>query len=96
MDICHWNVFTTTESIPFRWIIIVMIYMATIILSLSAESFDDRIYAKNVNLSSVQKEMVNNFFIYLNYLLLTIYLLYRCTFVHSKISNDIESNTFIY
>lgn len=33
--------------------------MATIILSLSAESFDDRIYAKNVNISSVQNEMVS-------------------------------------
>lgn len=59
MDICRWNVFTTTDSIPFRWIIIVMIYMASIILSLSAESFDDRIHAQNVNISSVQKEMVS-------------------------------------
>lgn len=33
--------------------------MATIILSLTAESFDDRIYAKNVNISTVQKEMVS-------------------------------------
>lgn len=58
MDICRWNVFNSSESIPFQWIIIVMIYMATIILSLSAESFDGHLYVTNVNKTTVQKEMV--------------------------------------
>lgn len=51
MDICRWTVLSANESISFRWIIIIMIYMATIILCLSSESFDERFYiiAKSVN-----------------------------------------------
>lgn len=59
MDICRWNVFSSAESISFRWIIIVMIYIGMIILCLSAESFNDRIYnTANVNISTIQREMV--------------------------------------
>lgn len=39
MDICRWN---ASETISFRWIIVVMIYMATIVLCLSSDSFDER------------------------------------------------------
>lgn len=57
MDICRWS--TEYRAIPFRWVIIVMIYMATIILSLSAESFDDQMSTTNVSTIAVQKEMVS-------------------------------------
>lgn len=51
MDICRCTVLNANESISFRWIIVVMIYMATIILCLSSESFDERFYivSNNVN-----------------------------------------------
>lgn len=42
MDICRWNVLNANETISFRWIIVVMIYMATIILCLSSDSLDER------------------------------------------------------
>lgn len=52
--------FNTAETISFRWIIIVMIYIGMIVLSLSAESFDNRAYTSpNMNMSTVQKEMVH-------------------------------------
>lgn len=44
MDICRWTVLNANETISFRWIIIVMIYLATIILCLSSEPFDERLY----------------------------------------------------
>lgn len=64
MDISRWTVLNVNESISFRWIIVVMIYAATIILCLSSESFDERFYleANNVNTnesSTVAKEMVS-------------------------------------
>ncbi|XP_055321008.1 uncharacterized protein LOC129577630 [Sitodiplosis mosellana] len=54
MDICRCTVLNANESISFRWIIVVMIYMATIILCLSSESFDERFYilSNNVNNTS--------------------------------------------
>lgn len=54
MDICRWTVLNANESISFRWIIIVMIYMATIILCLSSETFDERFYvvANNDNVNT--------------------------------------------
>lgn len=54
MDICRWNVISVNESISFRWIIIVMIYMATIILCLTSESFDERyhVIANHINTNS--------------------------------------------
>lgn len=66
MDICRWTVLNANESISFRWIIVVMIYMATIILCLSSETFDERFYVvannDNVNTndsSTSTKEMVS-------------------------------------
>lgn len=60
MDICRWTVLNANESISFRWIIVVMIYVATIILCLSSETFDERFYVvannDNVNTNST-KEM---------------------------------------
>lgn len=63
MDICRWNVISANESISFRWIIIVMIYTATIILCLSSDSFDERFHviASNINTNDSTtgiKEMV--------------------------------------
>lgn len=49
MDICRWNFSTSTESISFQWIIIVMLYLATIILSLSTEAVDERLYLSQRN-----------------------------------------------
>lgn len=50
MDICRCTVLSANEPISFRWIIVVMIYMSTIILCLSSESFDERFYEfTNVN-----------------------------------------------
>lgn len=54
MDICRWNVISANESISFRWIIIVMIYMATIILCLTSESFDERLHVLTNHINSNQ------------------------------------------
>lgn len=56
------------ESISFKWIIIVMIYLATIILSLSAESLDERLYVTSMNVTVWEDEMVREitFFFYVN------------------------------
>lgn len=64
MDICRWNIFSSAESISFQWIIIVMLYLATIILSLSAESMDERMYINKQNLTVWEHEMVNTLNIY--------------------------------
>lgn len=61
MDICRWSVFSSVESISFRWIIIVMIYLATIILSLAAETMDKHLFLPNVNSTVIEREMVNHF-----------------------------------
>lgn len=47
MDICRWNVLNASETISFRWIIVVMIYMATIVLCLSSDSFDERTHLES-------------------------------------------------
>ncbi|XP_031629812.1 uncharacterized protein LOC116344999 isoform X2 [Contarinia nasturtii] len=64
MDICRCTVLSANESISFRWIIVVMIYMATIILCLSSESFDKRFYVlsnENTNNTSTSTmDMVHN------------------------------------
>lgn len=68
MDICRWTVLNANESISFRWIIIIMIYMATIILCLSSESIDERFYIitnVNTNDSTTTKEMVRIWWIWL-------------------------------
>lgn len=64
MDISRWTALNANESISFRWIIVIMIYMATIILCLSSESFDERFYvvANNLNTNdsvTSTKEMVS-------------------------------------
>lgn len=54
MDICRCIMLNSNESISFRWIIVVMIYMATIMLCLSSESFDERcyVYSNNVKMNN--------------------------------------------
>lgn len=66
MDICHINLSNASDSVPFRWIIIVMIYIGTIILSLSAESMDERLYLSNFNMTIWEEEMVTKFKVVLN------------------------------
>lgn len=61
MDIIHINLSNGSDSIQFRWIIVVMIYIATILLSLSAESIDERLYLTNFNLTIWEEEMVTTF-----------------------------------
>lgn len=60
MDICRCTVLNANESISFRWIIVVMIYMATIILCLSSESFDERFYilSNNVNTNNTSTSSI--------------------------------------
>lgn len=60
MDICHINIANAPESISFRWIIIAMIYVATIILTLCAETMDEKLYLTNFNLTVLEEEMENN------------------------------------
>lgn len=59
MDICHWNLTTSVDTISFRWIIIVMLYLSTIILSLSAESMDERLYLNQKNSTVWEHESVS-------------------------------------
>jgi len=60
MDIKHISL-TSPGEISFKWIIIIMIYTATLILSLSAESMDERIYLTNFNFTIWEEEMVDLF-----------------------------------
>lgn len=61
MDLCHLDFSKGSEVISFRWIIIAMIYIATIILSLCAESMNDKIYmTKNSNMTMKEEEMESN------------------------------------
>lgn len=59
MDICRINLSNASESIKFKWIIIIMIYLATIILNLSNELLDERLYLLNYNNTKWEVEMVN-------------------------------------
>lgn len=58
MDLCHINLSASSDSIPFRWLIIGMIYIATIILTLSAESMDERLYLSATNVTVWEDKMV--------------------------------------
>lgn len=58
MDICHVDITNAPESISFRWIIIAMIYIATIILTLCAETMDEKLYLTNYNITVFEEEMV--------------------------------------
>lgn len=59
LDLCRLSLSNANETISFRWIIIVIIYLGTIILSLSAESVDERIYLTNFNLTVWEEEVVH-------------------------------------
>lgn len=70
MDICRWNVFTSMESISFQWIIIVMLYLTTIVLSLSAESMDGGMYMNKQNATAWEHGVVRiNIVYYISYIL---------------------------
>lgn len=58
MDICRWSVLGPNESISFRWVIIVMVYMATIILCLTSDSFDERFYGITNNMNTNYSTMI--------------------------------------
>lgn len=61
MNLCHLDFSKGSEVISFRWIIIAMIYIATIILSFCAESMNEKIYmTKNSNITMLKEEMENN------------------------------------
>ena len=60
MDIHHIDMSNASELISFRWIIIVMIYVATIILTLCAETMDENLFVVNLNLSHTTSHMVWN------------------------------------
>lgn len=60
MDLCRMSLSNAAESISFKWIIIVMIYLATIILSLSAESLDERLYVTSMNVTIWEDEIVSH------------------------------------
>ncbi|XP_011204954.2 ras guanine nucleotide exchange factor glfB [Bactrocera dorsalis] len=61
MDICRWDFSNATEFISFRWLIIAMIYIATIILTICSDSIDERLYYNNnANVTLTQEEMYSN------------------------------------
>ncbi|XP_055626874.1 probable serine/threonine-protein kinase MARK-A [Toxorhynchites rutilus septentrionalis] len=61
MDIAHFSLSSTAENnISFRSVIIIMIYAATIILSLSAGSMDERLYLSTSNITVWEEEMETN------------------------------------
>lgn len=41
MDICRWSYGITSTIISFRWLIILMIYIATLILAICTEFMED-------------------------------------------------------
>uniref|UniRef100_A0A1I8P246 Uncharacterized protein n=1 Tax=Stomoxys calcitrans TaxID=35570 RepID=A0A1I8P246_STOCA len=61
MDICRWNLSNASELISFRWLIIAMIYIATIILTICSDNIDERLYySSNMNVTLTQDEMLTN------------------------------------
>ena len=65
MDICRWTLSNASELISFRWLIIAMIYIATIILTICSDNIDDKLYFNNnVNLTLTQEEIVSPSFYY--------------------------------
>ncbi|XP_054735388.1 uncharacterized protein LOC129242647 [Anastrepha obliqua] len=61
MDICRWDFSNATELVSFRWLIIAMIYIATIILTICSDSIDERLYySNNANVTLTQEEMYSN------------------------------------
>ncbi|KAM8707668.1 hypothetical protein ACLKA7_014749 [Drosophila subpalustris] len=62
MDICRWSFSNASELISFRWLIITMIYMATIILTICSDSIDEKLYLfnNNANITLTQQELLSN------------------------------------
>lgn len=60
MDITRISLSSNNETIPFKSIVIAIIYAATTILSLSAESIDERLYLSNFNLTIWEEELETN------------------------------------
>lgn len=62
MDICRWSFSNASELISFRWLIITMIYVATIILTICSDSIDEKMYLfnNNANITLTQQEMLSN------------------------------------
>ena len=60
MDIAHFSLSSAAESnISFRSVVIIMIYAATIVLSLSAGSMDERLYLSASNVTVWEEELVS-------------------------------------
>lgn len=78
MDICRWNVLNSMESISFQWIIIVMLYLTTIILSLSAETMDGRMYGNKGNSTEWEHEVVSENKTHLSFALFIYLLISNC------------------
>ncbi|XP_075161885.1 uncharacterized protein LOC142234614 [Haematobia irritans] len=61
MDVCRWNLSNASELISFRWLIIAMIYIATIILTICSDNIDEKLYfSSNLNVTLTQEEMLTN------------------------------------
>lgn len=61
MDIAHFSLSSATDSnISFRSVVIIMIYAATIVLSLSAGSMDERLYLSASNVTVWEEELETN------------------------------------
>ncbi|EDW72686.2 uncharacterized protein Dwil_GK17046 [Drosophila willistoni] len=62
MDICRWSFSNASELISFRWLIITMIYIATIILTICSDSIDEKLYLfnNNANITLTQHELLSN------------------------------------
>ncbi|XP_026845552.1 uncharacterized protein LOC6595749 [Drosophila persimilis] len=62
MDICRWSFSSASELISFRWLIITMIYVATIILTICSDSIDEKLYLfnNNANITLTQQELLSN------------------------------------
>ncbi|XP_067613060.1 uncharacterized protein [Eurosta solidaginis] len=61
MDICRWDFSNATKFVSFRWLIIAMIYIATILLTICSDSIDARLcYSNNANVTLTQEEMYSN------------------------------------
>lgn len=60
MDISHFSLSSATDNnISFRSVVIIMIYAATIVLSLSAGSMDERLYLSASNVTVWEEELVS-------------------------------------
>lgn len=58
MDFCRINLSNASDTISFKSIVILMIHLATIILTLSTESIDNRLTMPNFNSTYFKGETV--------------------------------------